>query len=230
MTTRINLELSIDDSGYRPRTSIKADHQLYESWDDEQPTEDDFKYSASSLTSMYTKLYDITQSNDLPGDAEYYIEDKLFAKMVDGCHLELNENILDDPMLDKFRQTEEIEMIFTNEIEIVYGDNQQLEEGQIAVYRNDGIRAYDGFDSRSNNIVNKEGKNVFNSKEEAVAAIKDYYADSDANVSPMDKTIFKINDNENRYDLVMSNGKEIKPEEENPSQKKKRTRARKPGI
>lgn len=230
MTTRINLELSIDDSGYKPRTSIKADHQLYDSWDGEEPTEENFKYSASSLTSIYTKLYDIVQSNDLPRDAEYYIEDKLFAKMVDGYHLELNENIIEEPMLDPFRKTEEIEMAFTNEIEIVYGNNQKLEEGQIAVCRTDSIRAYDGFDSRSNNILNKEGKNVFNSKEEALAAIKDYYAASDANVSPMDKTIFKINDNENRYDLIMSNGKEVKPEEKDPSQKKKRTRGRRLGM
>lgn len=208
MTNKINLEIKENNQSFA-KYNIVSDKQLYEAWN-ETVEKSDFEFEASSLTEIYTKLYNVSQSSDLiPNDVEFYIEGELFAKMVDGYHLAMTEELKNE-IFDKYKSEQTIDFITADTIKPVYGEERKVDG--LTVYRNDDIRAYTGYDS-DNYISDSSGNNVFKTEDEAKKAI-DYYLLEDSSaydIKFIDKTTLTVNGEAYK---TFSMNKEISPTKE----------------
>lgn len=220
--TRINLTAVTNEESFSPeyRTlEFKSDVQLHDPYNDEI-TEYDFNVSSSSLTELYNKLYDISQSNDcFPSDAKIFIEDEPFAEMLGGIHLKLNEDFPVE-IASKYMTVKEIDFITSNTLRKVYAEDEKVDG--ITLYRNDDLRAYNGYES-GNHIKNKDNKKVFKNKEEVEDALK-YYLTKDSKmdcIDNLDKTIVKL-DGKDFATLMF--GKEVKEKQEAPKQERRTKR------
>lgn len=220
MENIINLNIEVKDGAFGGRLKVTSDKQLYDAWGTEEVKEDDFKFGESSLTKLYERLYDITQANKcIPSDASFYIDGKPFAKMVDGHHLEINEE-LDPSIIEKYGVKETIDFIYKDKLERFYGEDLPLQG--IGIYRNDSIRAYRGQES-DNYICNEDHSIDHKNKEDAIKAL-DFYLEKGEDrdcFNYLDQTTITI---EGEKYKTMSLNKEIKePKIEKP---KKRNRLR----
>lgn len=208
MSNEVNFEIKISDKPFSSRITAIFDKQIYDQWGDEPVSENDFKIQVGSITELYSKLYDATQSNDvINNDSVFLLEGEVFAKMVDGFHLELNENI-SNKVIDKYRTEETIDFVTKDKIEQVYGSDIEIEG--VSLYRNDDIRAYRRDDS--SNYIHDENRNRDFKNDDEVKAALDFYLTKEQDsydIKSLDKTHVLLN-GEKYKTLVLD--KEVEPE------------------
>ena len=193
MPTRINLSLNKKESRelFTDRITGTSDHQLSKPFSGDETNDSNYEIGSDSLLGIYIELYDLSQTNGIiPNDAEFYIDGKLFAKMVqEGTHLEFNSNISMD-IIEKYSVTETINFESKKEMEQVYGETIPFNgfgfnrTGQTKAYKNNE----DGNYIKDENF-NKDFKN----EAEGLEAI-DFYMlkDQKSYVSTIDKTIVTV--------------------------------------
>lgn len=221
--TRINLETIKNEDSFSPEyreLEFKADKQIIDTWGDEEIDQYNFKVTANSLTELYQSLYDTSQSNDcFPNDAKLFIEDELFAEMVGGIHLKLNEKF-SQKVAEKYMTEHEIDFVTSNVLRKTYAENEVVDG--ITLYRDDGLKAYQRLDA-GNHIVNEKGRNVFKDKEEALDALK-YYVTQDGNADCLNN-LDRIKVTLDGQDIVtLSFGKELEKKIEEPRQERRSKR------
>lgn len=178
-----------EDESYQD-LNVTASHQLYDAWEDEEVQDSDYKVNATGLTELYTKLYDILQSQDVVTEPEFYIDDVLFAKTIGGFHLEPNQDFPLE-LVKKYGKERNLEFEFTDEIYVPYGENKKVDG--IAVKLLGGIKAYNSS-SASNYIKNENHTKEFKTEEAAKKAVNYYLTeDKEAYVPFLDKVSAKLN-------------------------------------
>lgn len=222
--TRINLETIKNEdtfsSEYRELV-FKADKQIIDTWDDEKVDDYNFRVRANSLTDLYKELYDTSQSNDcFPSDAKLFIEDELFAEMVAGIHLKLNDDF-SPKIAEKYMTEHEIDFVTSNVLRKTYGNDETVDG--LTLYRDDGLKAYQRLDA-GNHIVNGQGSNVFKDEKEVLDALK-YYVVQDGSADCLNK-LDKIKVTLDGEDIVtLAFGKEIESKVEEPRQDRRSRRS-----
>ena len=197
----INLKIEIEDSIIGKSLDVTIDDRFHDSEDDT------YDINVSSLTSLYEELYDITQTSDnVPEDAVFKIDGQVFAKMVDGIHLEAN---IDMPksIIEKYASNETLELSFTDVITIPYGKDVNI--AGVAVKSKSYI-LYNDHTKHDNYIIGK-GQNIgFKNEKEAYDAIDGYFSNKYSNLSTAcsDLDITDVTVNGEKY-KSFSLGKEI---------------------
>lgn len=227
MENIINIKIDISDESFGGRLKITSDKQLYDEWTTGDISQSDFEFSEETLTAVYERLYDITQSNRVgSGDPIFKIEGEMFAEMVDGFHLKLNDE-LSHELIEKYGKVETLNFQTKNEIEQTYGATIQIDG--IALEKS-GDMAYSGYES-DNYIKDKDFNRDFKNKDEALKAL-DYYLEEDTskrNFNYIDRTVITV-DGAPYKEMILNKtieNKAEKQEVEEPKEKKKnRTRLR----
>lgn len=209
MSTRFNLKMEIDKSDFIRSIKVRSDKQLYDTYDKkEDATDHNYEMSFTSLSEFYKSLYDVTQTNDsIPPDAEFYVDNELFAKMVDGFHLEMNEE-LSESIVSKYGSSLAVDFVTSSKISEAYSEERELEG--LSLYRNDDIRAYRG--SESGNYIKDKNSEVEFKDEAEVALALNYYLKEDRNAINLHKLdSLDVTLNGKKF-ISLKMGKEVKQE------------------
>lgn len=208
MSNEIKFEIKIIEGDFRNSLTAVFDKQIFDQWGDDPVSKYDFEIDAGSVTELYNKLYDATQTNDIIGsNAIFMLNNEVFAKVVDGFHLEFNENISNEN-IDKYRNEETIDFVTKDKITQVYGADIEIKGSSL--YRNDDIRAYVRDDS-SDYIHDSKGNKDFKDDGEVKKAL-DFYLKEDRDsygIKQLDKTHVTLNGE--KYKTLIF-GKEIELE------------------
>lgn len=209
--TIINLTTLKNEDTFSPeyrKLEFRSDVQLYDTWEDEELTDYNYTISANSVTELYSKLYDVSQSNDcFPRGAKILLEGEKFAEMV-GYHLKLNEEFPIEK-LEKYMTKTEIDFVTSDVLRKTYSSDEKVDG--ITLYRDDDYKAYRNSEA-GNHIRCEDGKKVFETKED-VLKVLNYYLKGDSNsacINGLDETTVKLDGEEV---LTLKFGKEVKIQE-----------------
>ena len=168
--------------------SARFDKNIRDVYKDEETTDFHYVVEAESLTDLYEKLYNLTQTEDcIPNDAEFQLEGKLFAKMIGGYHLSPNMK-LSSEIVNKYAQERELNLSISNILVKAYAENEKIDG--FTIYKTDGIKAYNNV-NEGNHIKDSKGNVIFKDKAEALIAVKHYLKDDSAYIDSYDKV--KVN-------------------------------------
>lgn len=192
--TIINLKIDAgEQKEYGPYRDLKvvADKQIYDTYDDEEISEFNYSFEETSLTSLYEKLYDISQSQDIiPKDVAFHIDGEEFCKMVGGFHLALNDEFPSE-IANKYSVEQRFDLLATDTIKKAYS-KPEVVDGLIIQKDDDEIYFKN---SSANSLKSENGDTVFKNENDVKEAIRFYFSkDSDAHVPYLDKVSVYMND------------------------------------